>query len=183
MTLAQTLAQYDTDKNIHSYIPVYEKIFEDFRYKKDIQFLEIGVLLGGTLLAWKDYIPEADVFGIDVVDNRKEEYKSDRITFINEDINKVNLNGHYWDIIIDDASHFLEDVKFVVERYLPWLKPGGYLIIEDVQHPVRWIAEIWPLVMAYPGFVMDFKDGRYLKNHSEDFLIIIKRTKEDKLDL
>ena len=180
MKLENILAKYDTDKNIHSYIPIYEKIFSQFS-DVGMDFLEIGVLLGGTLLAWKDYFPMGDIYGIDIIDRRKPEYITDRVHFINEDITKYNFGGHWWNIIIDDASHLLEDIKFVVERYLPYLKPGGYLIIEDVQHPVRWIGEIWPMIPK--GYVMDFKDGRHFKNHSEDFLIIIQRTDKDKLDI
>lgn len=173
--LAEILAKYETDKNIHSYIPVYEEIFSKFLGKEGMQFLEIGVLLGGTLLAWKDYFGEpATIYGIDNWDRRKPEYISDRVKFINEDINKVNFRGHYWDIIIDDGSHLLEDVRFVVEAYIPFLKPGGYLIIEDVQHPVRWIGEIWQMI-DHSKYTMDFIDGRHHKGHSEDFLIIIQR--------
>lgn len=182
MKLRDILAKYETDKNIHSYIDTYEQIFSEFKGKANIQFLEVGVLLGGTLLAWKDYFPDADIYGVDIKDRRKEEYKQDRVRFILEDINNVRL-AHHWDIIIDDGSHLLEDVKTVVERFLPWLKDDGYLIIEDVQHPARWVGEIWPMVAGQPGYVMDFIDGRHLKNHSEDFLIIIKKTKKLTLDI
>lgn len=172
MKLIEIFAKYQTDKNIHSYLPIYEELFSKFS-DMGMEFLEIGVLLGGTLLAWKEYFPMGEIYGIDVKDSRLPEYISDKVHFINEDINKVNFGGHYWDIIIDDGSHFLEDVKFVVEKYLPYLKPKGLLIIEDVQHPVRWIGEIWPMIPK--GYVMDFKDGRHLKGHNEDFLIIIQR--------
>ncbi len=173
--LAEILAKYNTDKNIHSYIQVYQEIFSQFN-DVGLEMLEIGVQLGGTLLAWKEFFPMGEIYGVDNQDVRLPAYISDKVHFICEDINKVTFGGHFWDIIIDDGSHLLEDVRFVVQTYLPYLKPGGYLIIEDCQHPVRWIGEIWPLVMAYPGFTMDFKDGRHLKGHPEDFLIIIQRT-------
>lgn len=172
MKLTHILAKYKTDKLFHSYAPEYEVIFEEFKDSPEFTMLEIGVDKGGSLMAWKEYFPQGQIWGVDNVDRRLPEYKTKDTNFVCGDINHVYLN-RTWDIVIDDGSHFLEDVLFVVKTYLPALKPNGILIIEDVQHPARWIREIKEIVPE--GYLMSVKDFREEKGHPEDFLIIIKR--------
>ena len=38
-----------------------------------------------------------------------------------------------FDVIIDDGPHTLQSQVFAVNSYFPMLKPGGILIIEDIQ--------------------------------------------------
>ena len=57
---------YDTDKNtLHSYMDVYEKIFEKYR-NDPVSMLEVGVASGGSLKLWKDFFKEGScISGID----------------------------------------------------------------------------------------------------------------------
>ena len=55
-----------TDKGSsgHDYAASYEKLLAPFR-DREITLLEIGVGTGGSLEAWREYLPQALVFGID----------------------------------------------------------------------------------------------------------------------
>ena len=36
------------------------------------------------------------------------------------------------DVAIDDGSHMINDILFFIDNYLPRVKSGGYLIVEDI---------------------------------------------------
>jgi precorrin-6B methylase 2 len=75
-------------------------------------------------LAWTEYFTNAEVIGIDILDARVENYKTDKVNFILSDISAKELKSHpllknkKFDIIIDDGSHYLKDVMIFLKNYL-----------------------------------------------------------------
>lgn len=135
MEITEILKKYDTDKEVfHRYGSTYEDIFKRFNRKAKLDILEIGTQKGGSLLAWKEYFPNANVYGVDVVDVVPEKYRKDTVTRIISDI-KDWKNDMEWDIVIDDGSHYLMDLAYVIPTYSLKLKIGGVLVIEDVRDP------------------------------------------------
>ena len=93
-----------------TYFQVYEEIFSKY-VGKEITFVEIGVLHGGSLFMWKEYFGEkARIIGIDLNSKAKELEKhgfeiyigsqSDE-SFWNDFFNKVGKI----DILLDDGGH------------------------------------------------------------------------------
>jgi FkbM family methyltransferase len=190
MRIADILMGYDTDKNKgslmggpgsgHFYGESYDRIFENFERSSNVSILEIGVQKGGSILAWKDYFQNAYVVGIDIVDDRLEESKRDDVHFILSDIKNGALRNNslletQFDIIIDDGSHYLYDVIYVVQNYLDKLKLNGYLIIEDCQDPYGWLENVKSMVND--DYIITTDDVRNINGNYDDFLIIIKRVK------
>ncbi|MBI3632268.1 MAG: class I SAM-dependent methyltransferase [Candidatus Vogelbacteria bacterium] len=177
MKISKILSKYDTDKvRGHCYGGAYNKIFGGFDKNKKLNILEIGVEKGGSLMAWAEYFPNARIYGIDIVDVRKLEYRSNRVTFILSDMRDVKLDTTF-DIIIDDGSHLLSDALVAVKKFLPMLNPGGVMVVEDVQHPKSWvwgIAKIAGISRVLTGRFF-FKDMRKISGGFDDFLIIIKK--------
>ena len=177
MDISEILAKYDSDKvTVHYYGPTYDGLFRRFDRNKDLDVLEIGVQRGGSLMAWAEYFPHARVTGVDIVDVRDPRYRSDRVTFILGDIKEVPLEGTF-DIIIDDGSHMLPDVLAALKKGLPLLKPGGIIVIEDVQHPKSWVwntAKIAGIGRLLTGKFF-YRDLRKIKGGFDDFLIIVKK--------
>jgi 23S rRNA U2552 (ribose-2'-O)-methylase RlmE/FtsJ len=201
--IAEILLNYKTDKNFgtikniyddlynwviidnpeecigHSYGESYDEIFENFDYNDNINFLEIGIQKGGSLVAWRDYFPNANIFGIDIVDCVIDEYRRKDFNYIISDIKDDSLKEKFknimFDIIIDDGSHYLSDTLFIVNNYLEKLNKNGYLIIEDCQQPEQWLQVIKNKLSN--EYELTFKD---LRRHTpfssyDNFLIIIKR--------
>ena len=133
LPISKILAKYDTDKvNGHTYGESYDRFFSKFDRNAPLDILEVGTQKGGSLLAWQEYFPNAKVTGVDIVDVVKPEYRSEKIRYIVSDIKKWNTDEAF-DIVIDDGSHTLSDVLWVMDHIK--LKPGGLLVIEDVQDP------------------------------------------------
>lgn len=179
MKISEIFLKYETDKNWgllkegHEYGAFYDKLLNEF--KDGIDILEIGVERGGSLLAWKEYFPNANVTGIDIIDMRKDEYISDKVNFILGNFRNVihRIQDKRFDLIIDDGSHFLDDMIFTVKNYLQLLQPNGICVLEDVQFPMEWTMKI--LEVLPEGYTMDTEDLREINGRYDDFLIIIRK--------
>ena len=158
LPISKILAKYETDKvNGHCYGDAYDSIFSKYDRNAPLNILEVGTQKGGSLLAWKEYFPNATVTGIDIIDVVKPEYRSDKINYIFTDI-KDYKSDQVFDIIIDDGSHFLHDVLYVVNNLKYKL-----LVIEDVQ------SQDWMRHIKVPHETIDLRgvNGNY-----DDFLIL-----------
>jgi predicted O-methyltransferase YrrM len=145
--------KYDTDKSsqrsnvtdyrhCHPYTLFYEGLFKN---KKDanLKIAELGILDGASLLMWKEYFANADIYGFeynnDLITNFKQNFNNERITLANINVTNADsiinafseLNTLY-DVIIEDTTHQFEDQMRVIENTYQYLKPGGILIIEDI---------------------------------------------------
>jgi len=158
-TITQILSEYDSDKeSFHKYGSSYEAIFSGFDREAPLNMLEVGTQKGGSLLAWKEYFPNANVYGVDVIDVVPEEYRKDTVTRIVSDI-KDWKNDIEWDIVIDDGSHYLLDVAYVFATYVLRLKPGGVIVIEDVRFPALLLRVIENLIDDLHVFAPDFRQS------------------------
>ncbi len=145
MKISEILAKYETDKvKEHTYGDVYDALFDRFDREAALNLIEVGTQKGGSLKAWREYFPNAKITGIDIIDVVKPEYRDPSINYIFNDVNNY-LTDDDFDIVIDDGSHSIDDVLYVVQHFK--LKRKGMFIIEDVQKPVYWVeklAEILP---------------------------------------
>ena len=114
--------------------------------KKKINILEIGYFSGASAAAFSKYFLKANIYGLDInISNFK--YKSKKINVFGLDatklknadffLNKINPNQQksFFDIIIDDGSHRLEDILRCFKYFFKSLKPNGFYVIEDFKHP------------------------------------------------
>lgn len=186
-TITEILNSYSTDKeSFHHYGKPYEEIFSKFNREDKLNILEIGTQKGGSLLAWKEYFPNANVYGVDVVDVVSDEYRKDTVTRIISDIKRWD-NDIEWDIVIDDGSHHLSDLAWVVTHYAVKLKIGGVLVIEDVRAP-QLLFEVIENVLAdieilYPNLDKSSHfDGKYYDTSAPDsrgsFIIALFKIKK-----
>lgn len=186
-----------TDKaTIHSYTEAYEKYLSPY-IDKEYSLLEIGVWHGGSSLLWHEYLQKTNICGVDIAwqipDSLLVKF-SNRYKFIEanayveatvEKIKNEYPNG--FDIIIEDGIHTEESNKFAIENYLPMLKSGGIMIIEDV--PANPLSEIpfahvgikKPHVISEmkalipEGYEVEVLDLTREKGRFDDILFIIKK--------
>ena len=99
--------------------------------------LEIGVLEGGSLRAWKEIFPDTRIVGIDI-DKKALHSNPDLTVFVGDQVDKIFLDKVIKsigipDIIIDDGGHSrLQQVTSFRHLY-PKLNSNNLYIIEDLE--------------------------------------------------
>ena len=121
--------RYETDKLAHDYCRRYETHFADLR-DQEITLLEVGVFRGGSLRMWADYFPRATIIGLDI--DPLERVDTERVRTVVVDVNQYEAEEHY-DIVIDDGSHHAADMVGALNRLWPFVKLGGWYVLEDLQ--------------------------------------------------
>jgi hypothetical protein len=153
--LNKIMEKYGTDKmsDDHDYVPFYESIFQN-KTEDRLKILEIGIyrpsileqnrkenegrrLIGASLKTWYEYLPNSDIYGIDLHDFT--DIENDRIkTFICNQEYRENLNdlikkiGGDFDVIIDDGGHTMKQHQISLATLFKHLKPKGVYVIEDL---------------------------------------------------
>lgn len=166
-----------TDKHTtHSYVPVYEHLFSKIR-ESCAAILEIGVQTGGSMKLWNGYFPNAIVYGIDsdIYQNRCRDF-APRVRLIQANAYTTECASTFpaesLDVVIDDGPHTLSSMCDVLDLYYRAVKPGGYLIIEDIQD-INWIHEIKK--HADPSATWNVIDRRAIKGRYDDILIVVQK--------
>jgi cephalosporin hydroxylase len=127
---------HGTDKeSLHQYCSlVYDRLMAPYQDKK-INFLEIGTSHGGSVLMWNDYFPNATIYTVDI-DNKSlnalDNYPRIKKYLTNAYDPEFAKTLPDFDIMLDDGPHLLESFIQFIKIYLPKLKPGGMLLIEDI---------------------------------------------------
>lgn len=157
--LCDLARKYETDKGgwhlrygggdsdtCHNYTPTYHLLLNSSRERTN-RVLEIGVNAGSSLRMWRDYFPNANVYGLDI---RKEVlFEEPRIScFFADQSNARSLEGAMeaiqlcegqigpvqFDLIVDDGSHEYDHQIVSMLTLLPYIKDTGFYIIEDMAY-------------------------------------------------
>jgi hypothetical protein len=133
----------------HMYTPYYYELLKD---KKETfrKVLEVGVgdnahishfpgaVVGASLRMWRDFFPNAWVYGADIKpecvfeDERLSSYYCNELR--EEDLkNLIAKTGTDLDLVVDDARHNPGSQMFLFKTLMPKLKKEVIYIIEDCQ--------------------------------------------------
>ncbi len=135
----------NTDDQGHGFSKYYVKHLNNFK-KKETKILEIGSFAGASAAAFSKYFENSKIYCLDV-NISKFNFSSKNIDVFGLDINnkkslykvieKINLktNSNFFDVIVDDGSHYLSDILNTLNNLFKYLKKGGYYIIEDFKYP------------------------------------------------
>lgn len=160
--LCKLAYKYGTDKCPqikHAYTPFYYKLLNSkkllikkvlelgighYRNMQNVEVIyESGLNRyyhrGASLYMWRDFFPNAQIYGADRVSEAI--FQDTRIkTFLCDEKNTENMKmliketGSDIDLVIDDASHRVDDQLFAAQTLLPLLNDDVIYIIEDVTH-------------------------------------------------
>lgn len=124
--------KYDTDKNssFHNYPRQYAALFEKYRNKPGLKFLEIGVFKGESLKAWREYFTGTDVIVIGLDVNPVEGNEVGDATDPDV-IRRLHEKYGSFDVIVDDGGHRNSQVIKSFELLFPLLADGGLYVVED----------------------------------------------------
>lgn len=174
MNLTEIGKNYDSDKGyLHSYYEVYDVHFSRLKATAK-NVLEIGTYAGDSLLVWRDYFLNANIYGVDNYFQPRFS-KENRITFNLLDaysVDSVKKLSRKYDVIIDDGPHTLESQIFFVENYLPLLSENGVMVIEDI---LSWENAI-DVAKAFPDNLKRFVfliDRTFIPNVDKSSVMIV----------
>lgn len=173
---------YQTDKfTSHSYLDSYESILAS---KKDDakNVLEVGVSRGGSILLWRDYFTNAQIYGLDIEDMPEDivNDSKERITIMKQNAydeifikeNFIN-KGIRFDFLLDDGPHTLESMLFFAKNYSNLMAPNAILIIEDI--PIwEWTSQIincFPVNIRSKAQAIDL---RPIQNRWDDIIVVLQ---------
>ncbi len=118
------------------YFEIYDTHFQRFRGAAPV-VLEIGIRKGGSLQIWRDYFGDgARIVGIDI-DPACRALEADGFdVFIGDQgdpalLARIVERFGPFDIVIDDGSHRMEDLKASFAALFPALQSGGLYMVED----------------------------------------------------
>jgi hypothetical protein len=172
-----------TDKATHhSFSGAYEFLLQPYR-DKDINLLEVGVSHGGSALLWHEYLPGSKLALVDctynILPRISQKLSPNRYKFYNQDaynqesITKIREDfSDGFDVAIDDGPHNIESQLFFLENYLPLMKEGGVMVIEDIQRQEH-------INLLYESLPQNRKDGarfidlRAVKGKWDDLMFVL----------
>ena len=119
-----------------TYFETYDALLSPYR-DKEIVFVEIGILEGGSLFMWRDFFgPKARIIGVDLNPNAKKWEAHGFEIFIGSQSDEA-----FWeafvkevgpvDVVLDDGGHTYEQQIVTTEYLIENIKEGGMLVVED----------------------------------------------------
>lgn len=119
-----------------TYFQAYDELLTDFR-NKEVVFLEVGVLEGGSLFMWREFFgPKARIIGVDLNPLAKKWESFGFEIFIGD-----QTDEKFWkllheqigsvDVVLDDGGHTFRQQITTALNVIPFISDGGQLIVED----------------------------------------------------
>lgn len=167
----------------HFYIDIYDEIISPMK-DEPVQLLELGISTGASLLLWSQYLKNGIITALDKNLPGRMDYLETlpNVNVITGQAYDENNVAYLYqvlplqDIIIDDASHLIEDQIKGLHLYHRMVKPGGFFIVEDIYLP-----NLFPFLMngvyklenrLFTTTILDYhKRPRGL---ADDVMVIIK---------
>ena len=159
--LCELAAKHKTDKGgnhlfagdtCHNYTPTYYNLFQHKRESVDA-VLEIGVNYGCSVRMWEEFFPSAHIYGLD--SNLSCLFTAGRITCLAADqgskaslLSAMEQIGQKFDMIVDDGSHDESHQVLSAITLMPFLKPDGVYVIEDIAYDCQPECYITPIIAA-----------------------------------
>jgi len=126
--------------NGHNYHSFYENYLSNKKFEK-INILELGAFKGNATAAFYFYFKNAEIFSGDIFPDLFH-YKSTRINSFyidtsseNDLKNKLLSKKIDFDLIIEDAGHYLKDQIISLFILFPILKSNGIFVVEELDFP------------------------------------------------
>ncbi len=121
---------------LSTYFETYDDLFARYR-GKDITFVEIGILGGGSLFMWRDFFGDnARIIGIDLNPGAKKWEAEGFEIFIGSQSDEkfwkeVVAKVGPMDVVLDDGGHTYEQQVITTESLIDNIADGGMLVVED----------------------------------------------------
>lgn len=201
--LCELMEKYKSDKGAstkptwHNYTLYYDMIFSNMKNNVKNMF-ELGIgtqkvdapssmrpefIPGSSIRAWKDYFPNANIFGADIDSDIL--FEEDRIkTYYCDQTNEDVINAMWnnddmvdvtFDIIIDDGLHLFDANMCFFKNSIHKLNQGGYYVIEDlIDYELPKFMDYLPTLKdSYPNLKFELLRLQHSENTVDNNLLVI----------
>jgi hypothetical protein len=166
----------------HQYAFFYDKYFKDIK-NNQLNILELGSFKGGAAAALSFFFKNSKIYSGDLYPDIFNFYSKRIINFkidtssedsINKFVEKNNLN---YDIVVEDAGHFLKDQIISLFLLFKTLKPKGTFVIEELDFPdTRQDMNIYnekPTLRQILNCVINKQDffSKYINNSDKEYFL------------
>jgi hypothetical protein len=149
--------RWGTDKVRNGYADFYECLFRKGRLQiESVLEIGIGTMIpgvhstmfrhaadyykpGGSLRSWREFFPNATIYGIDVQPDTQFDNEPRILTSLCDSTDGMQVDRYMrsikhrkFDIIIDDGSHTPNDQLATLQGFFEFLKADGTYVIEDI---------------------------------------------------
>ena len=183
------LSRFNNAWPVHNYTYFYDYIFESKREEiKNVFECGLGTnnpnvlsnmqgagVPGGSLRMWREYFPNAHVYGADI--DRDILFTEDRITttYVDQLDSTSVAELAKWlpkdlDVIIDDGLHTADAAISLFLGIANNLRPGGVYIVEDVWHGTEPDLTAWLVDNRIPYELVNITPSK--NNHK---LVVIRK--------
>jgi len=196
--------KYPTDKSPynqnnalhkHAYTAIYDLLFSHRRYDS-LTLAEIGILDNNSMLSWREYFPNATLFGFEYMEDKLLKAISDNLSrtyynyidvtrkeSISEELENANM---LYDIIIEDSTHVFDDQIRFTNEAVKYLKTGGILVVEDIfidADESKYEKELEHLSEYFSSatFIFADHDLKHSPNWNNDKLLVLVRNNKEYL--
>ena len=179
-----------------TYFDSYDHFFHRYR-GKEITFVEIGILDGGSLFMWRDFFGnKARIIGVDLNPEAKKWEKEGFEIFIGSQSDEkfwqdfINEVGEI-DVVLDDGGHTYSQQIITTESLLPSIKDGGILVIEDTHTSymrgygdlnfsfIEYVKELIDKInMRFGGFYKEKSEHRFWSVEVVESIVAFKINKK-----
>ena len=160
-----------------TYFDVYDNLFKQY-IGKEVTFVEVGVLGGGSLFMWRNFLgPRARIIGVDLNPEAKRWEDSGFEIYIGNQADPKFWESFFEkvgpvDVLLDDGGHTFEQQIITTEFSILNIKDGGLLVVEDTH--TSYMDGFGPRKYSYLNYVKLLIDKINYRFHSLD------TTKSDK---
>ncbi|CAE7313245.1 APX3 [Symbiodinium sp. CCMP2592] len=162
--LSQLMLEAGSDKAQNGYCPIYEVLLQPLKVQRLLEVglgtqnpdslssmagLGPGFRPGGSLRAWRDYLPQAFIYGLDVMPDAMVRGEARIRSALADSANEGHVASvmkswgfasapgpgtprGVFDVMVDDGLHSPEAQIATLGSLWPWLKRGGIFVIEDI---------------------------------------------------
>lgn len=126
---------YEQILSVNYSLKTYREPDKRCQHRTEVKLMmEIGVADGSSLCAWREVFPNALIVGMDI--HHSDKAHGERIEFrIGDQRSKQDCEnaaaGRQFDLIVEDATHQLENNLVTLLYLWPFVRSGGLYVIEE----------------------------------------------------
>lgn len=181
---------FNTAGHRHPYTPFYSMLMATYKHKP-VRFAEIGIAVGSSVAMWSEYFKQGQLYFFD----RDQTFLKHAASFgyaharfglmdVSDPTSirdALEATGGELDILLDDSSHDIWHQKEILREALPFMKPGGILLVEDVfrnlsdEEYMRVIEPIKDQLSFYAFFEMEHTNKWSPGWDNDKILMLVKK--------